>query len=76
MGQQNQNFRNQFFYPQQQNLAPRPYLNPPPPPHYDDNPTTFQTWKFRLIQFLRGNGNTYFDDLSMTMYASSLMQKA
>ena len=74
MGQQNQQFQNQFFYPQHQNLAPRPNLNLPPPPHYDGNPTTLQTWKLRLIQFLRGNGNTYFDDLSMTMYASSLMQ--
>ena len=33
MGQQNQNFQNQFFHPQQQNLSPRPNLNLPPPPH-------------------------------------------
>lgn len=73
MGQQNQNFQNQFLYHPQPHLAPRPNLNLPPPPHYDGNPTTLQTWKLKLIQFLRGNATTYFDDISMVMYASSLM---
>ena len=32
MGQQNQNFQNQFLYQPQPTLAPRPNVNLPPPP--------------------------------------------
>ena len=75
MGEQKQNFQNQFYYqPQPQVLTPRPNLILPPPPHYDGNPLTLQTWRLKLIQFLRGNQQTYFDDLSMVMYAASLME--
>ena len=49
MGQQNQQFQNQYFQPPQHILAPRPNLNLPPPPHYDGNLTTLQTWRLKLI---------------------------
>ena len=75
MAHQNQNFQNQFYHHNQpQVLAPRPNLNLPPPPHYNGDPLTLQTWRLKLIQFLRGNQQTYFDDLSMEMYAASLME--
>ena len=74
MGQQNQQFQNQFDVPHGQNLAPRPNLDLPPPPHHDGNPDTLHTWKIKLIKFLRGNGTTFFDELSMLLYASALMQ--
>ena len=81
MGQQNQNFQNQFYNEQQlaqfyneQQLAPRPNLNLPPPREFHGDPRELKTFRFKLVQFLRGNGNTYFDDQSQVMYASSLLQ--
>ena len=72
MGQQNQHFQNQYYNEQQ--LAPRPNLNLPPPREFHGDPKELKTFRFKLVQFLRGNGNTYFDDQSQVMYASSLLQ--
>ena len=77
MGQQNQNFQNQFYPPQQApQLAPRPNLNLPQPKEFHGDPAELRTFKFKLVQFLRGNYNTYFDDQSQVMYAGSLLQGA
>ena len=72
MGQQNQHFQNQYYNEQQ--LAPRPNLNLPPPREFHGDPKELKTFRFKLVQFRRGNGNTYFDDQSQVMYASSLFQ--
>ena len=72
MGHQNQNFQNQFY--QDQQLAPRPNLNLPPPREFNGDPSELKTFRIKLVQFLRGNGNTFFDDQSQVMYAGSLLQ--
>ena len=38
------------------------------------DPRELKTFRFELVQFLCGNGNTFFDDQSQVMYASSLLQ--
>ena len=75
MGQQNQRFQNDNFPPQvPPQLAPRPNLNLPQPKEFTGLATELKTFKHKLIQFLRGNHNTYFDAQSQIMYASSLLQ--
>ena len=60
VGQQNQNFPPQA--PPQ--LAPRPNLNLPQPKGFTGISTELKTFRHKLVQFLRGNYNTYFDALS------------
>ena len=71
MGQQNQHFQNQYYNEQQ--LAPRPNPNLPPPQEFHGDPRELKTFRFKLVQFLRGNRSTYFDDRSQVMYASTLL---
>ena len=74
MGQQNQNFQNQNFPSQgPPQLAPRPNLNLPQPKEFTGIATELKTFRHKLVQFLRGNYNTYFDAQSQIMYAASLL---
>ena len=72
MDKNNQHLQNQFFPPQAPPpLGPRPNQNFPQPKEYHGDSDDLKTFKIKLTQFLRGNFNTYFDDV---MYAGSLLQ--
>ena len=67
--------QNQVQQPVLQHIPPptRPNLNLPQPPYFSGNPLELTTLKIKLTQFIRGNFNTYFDDQSQLMCASSLL---
>ena len=54
-------------------LPTRPNPNLPQPPYYSGNPLELSTFKIKLIQYIRGNFNTYFDDLYQLMCAGAVL---
>ena len=59
--------------PQNIPLQHRPNLDLPKPPPFSGNSLELNSFKIKLIHFIRGNFNTFTDDRSQVMFAGALL---